>query len=358
MGGPPVVAAQQSVALAALGHEVRLVAFDWGAHGDTALNDIEDHGAVACPDLPRQRGRFAAALRREIEWADVCHFHSIWSPTLLFGAATARRMNVPYAVTPHGSLEPWSLAQARTKKRLAMATGFRTAFREASFLHAATKPEAVNIERAVTGAKVLTIPHGVARRPKRASPPPASPGVVLFLGRLHHKKAPERLAAAFSIARRAMPELRLVLAGPDDGSLNTCIACLTPGDLEHTTITGAVVGDDKWDLLASASVFCLPSKQEGFSIAVLEALSAGVPVALTSACNFDSIEHEGAGVLIPGEPQLIAQALIEICTNEERREAMSVAGQRLVAEKYDWYEIGRELADAYELIRPGADEAS
>src|SRR5262249_20284038 len=93
---------------------------------------------------------------------------------------------------------------------------------------------------------------------------------ILFLSRLHHKKGLDILADAFAIVAVKMPKVRLVVAGADDGakhSFEQRIKAL--GLTRRVHLVGPLYGRQKLAALVDASSFCLPSRQEGFSIAIL-----------------------------------------------------------------------------------------
>src|SRR5690606_27821051 len=94
---------------------------------------------------------------------------------------------------------------------------------------------------------------------------------------------------------------------------------------------GPIYGAAKYEALVDAACFCLPSRQEGFSIAILEALASRLPVIISDQCHFPEVAESGAGVVCPLEATAVANALLRVLrlTPEERR-AMGDAGRRLV----------------------------
>jgi glycosyltransferase involved in cell wall biosynthesis len=119
---------------------------------------------------------------------------------------------------------------------------------------------------------------------------------LLFLGRLHEKKGCDLLIEAFSKMRFSEP-IHLVMAGP----------CAQPDYLRHLrrmtapgagliSFPGMLTGDVKWGALSAAEAFVLPSHQENFGIAVVEALACGTPVLISNQINiWREIEADGAG---------------------------------------------------------------
>jgi glycosyltransferase involved in cell wall biosynthesis len=120
----------------------------------------------------------------------------------------------------------------------------------------------------------------------------------LFLGRLHEKKGIDLLLQAFARVSPQKPSLRLVIAGPDQGGLQSKLEQLAARlKIKDRIIwTGMLSGDLKWGAFRAADVFILPSHQENFGIAVAEALACGVPVLISNKVNiWREIEQDGAG---------------------------------------------------------------
>jgi len=134
-GGPPVVASRLAAAQARAGHGVAMLCYSAGPADEQdarLLNAISGWDKVAlhrlAPPGRVERVLGAAGGRRAIALAadaDVLHLHNIWEPILPRAAAAARKLGKPYVVLPNGMLDPWSLAQSRTKKKIALAMGYR-----------------------------------------------------------------------------------------------------------------------------------------------------------------------------------------------------------------------------------------
>ncbi len=189
--------------------------------------------------------------------------------------------------------------------------------------------------------QVVTIPNGVDCAGVAAAPPvqPCGPGVrtVLFAGRLHPQKGLEVLLDAFARVTAGTPDVRLVLAG--EGPLRQ--------ELERQRdalgLSGRLVllgrRDDVWGLLRGATVSVLPSRAEGVSVALLEALAAGCPtVASRIAPNEEVLappEGAAAGVLVePGDAEALAEALQRLLRDQAARAALADAGRARVRAAY------------------------
>ena len=172
--------------------------------------------------------------------------------------------------------------------------------------------------------------------------------VVLFLGRLHEKKGPDRLIAAFPEVRRAVPDAALALVGPGE---ERYVAGLKAAAGEEVQFLGALSGRLKWAAYAAADVFVLPSFQENFALTVAEALRVGTPVVLTRHVNiWEDVTGAGAGAVCDTEPASIAAAVTGLLTDDARRAAAGAAGVRLVADRFTWPAAARTLRGAYEEV--------
>ena len=123
----------------------------------------------------------------------------------------------------------------------------------------------------------------------------------LFLARLHRKKGCDLLIEAFARVASAHPNLDLVMAGPDEGGLRPQLEerkRRSLGIAGRVHWTGMLEDDLKWGALRSAEAFVLPSHQENFGVAVVEALACGLPVLISDKVNiWPDIVEDGAGIV-------------------------------------------------------------
>lgn len=169
--------------------------------------------------------------------------------------------------------------------------------------------------------------------------------VVLFMGRLHPRKGVDVLARAF---RQADVEgARLVIAGPDEGM----IEALRPLLDARIILTGYLNTHERLEALAAADVFALPATGEGLSMAVLEALAAGLPVILSPGCNFPEAAACGAGLEVAPQVEPLAAALRSLLTDAPRRAAMGQHARHLIGERYTWDAVAAQLVAVYAAHR-------
>ena len=367
-GGPPLVALHLAAAEAALGCRTRILSYQVPNAADDANRPaLRRDGAVpvdlqllAAPGAC-ERVLALGARRQCVRWlrqADLLHLHGVWDPMLLHVARAAQAMGVRYCVTPHGMLDVWQLQQKRLKKQLALSLGYRQMLDRAAFVHFLNPDEARLAAPLGLSSRVQVIPNGVSLEELRPLPPRgafraqhpelADCPVVLFLGRLHHKKGLDYLADAFAILLATQPRARLVVAGPDGGARAAFEAqLLRLGIAARVLLVGPLYAEQKLQALADCDCFCLPSRQEGFSLAITEALACGVPVVISEPCHFPEVAEVGAGIVTPLDASLIAAALALILSDRTAAARMGEQGRQLVAARYTWRIVAERMVTAY-----------
>jgi glycosyltransferase involved in cell wall biosynthesis len=365
-GGLPIVPVRLGAAQVAMGHSVFVLAERDAAWTEAALfRDVPGADRLGRLGVTRAgplamlgRGPVWGDLREHIGQVDVVHIHGLWEPLLWATAKTARALGRPYLVAAHGMLDPWSLAQKRWKKRLAMMLGWRAILNRAAALHLLNDDERRLVAALGLTAPTVIIPIGVplpeidegraasfaARHPAVGARP-----YVLFVSRLHYKKGLDFLAEAFCFVSLNHDDVQLVVVGPDGGARGDFERQVKAAGLtDRVHVLGAISTSEKWDALAGATCFCLPSRQEGFSQAILEALAARVPVVISEHCHFPEVAEHAAGMVVPLDDASIAAALNLILSDPDSRRAMGAAGRRLVEGRFTWDRVAELSVAAYE----------
>mgnify|MGYP006194992369 CR=1 FL=1 len=117
------------------------------------------------------------------------------------------------------------------------------------------------------------------------------------------------------------------------------------------TIAGPLYGADKWMAYRSSELFVLPSHQENFGIAVVEALASGCPVLISDQVNIHrEITAAGVGVVLPTDQNDIARELKRWMDDENLRREAGGRGPAFVRQRYDWNVIAGHWASHYERL--------
>jgi glycosyltransferase involved in cell wall biosynthesis len=255
-------------------------------------------------------------------------------------------------------LQPWALANEKWKKRAYLSVVERPVLRGAVGLRALTSVEKADYRQVGLNNPVSVIPNGVdipigscPRAFLETFPHLANRRLLLFLGRLHPKKGIDLLCRAWARLEKSLPDVHLVIAGPDEaGTLAGLIELVSELNLSsRITFTGLLRSHVKWSALAAATLFILPSHSEGFSVSVLEALGIGLPVLVSRNCNFPEIAEVECGWQIDPEIDQLANAIVfSLASEPDTLAGMRDRGRRLVQDNYTWAAIGNRAADTLE----------
>ncbi len=356
-GGPQRVAHSLGRALVRAGNDVVVCTTNLASREEdleTALDQPVEVDGVTVYYEPTQWSRywgFSPALwrriKKEMQRADVAFVHAHYQFANWAGARLARGAQVPYVVFAHGSLHQSGIAHQRSLlKKLYLRILEERNFHNALFLAFNATEEKTsslyqNLGRVVpSGIDPLEFsplpPVGAFRE---CYPKLKEKTLFLFLGRLDIRhKGLDLLLPAFAHLVKERPKAHLVLAGPEeDGSLSQLQQLLAQHQLHSAvTFTGLLAGAQKLAALQDADVFVLPSRFEGLSIALLEALYMGLPLLVTDQVGLcQEIQQIGAGVVV--EPQLagIARGLRTL-GDPQTRARLRGRGKDLILRRYTW----------------------
>lgn len=181
--------------------------------------------------------------------------------------------------------------------------------------------------------------------------PPEAP-VVGFVGRLTRDKGMPELIQAFDSIRKAEPSTRLLLVGWFDAAEDALEQDLREKILNHSGIVCTGLVQETAPYYRAMDVLVLPTWREGFPNAVLEAAATGIPVVTTECTGArDSVVPEVTGLLMPpGYPEAIAEAVLKIVRDPERRRHMGLAARAWVLEHFLEHRVLGLTADYYHSL--------
>jgi glycosyltransferase involved in cell wall biosynthesis len=124
------------------------------------------------------------------------------------------------------------------------------------------------------------------------------------------------------------------------------------GLTSRVTFTGKVSGEVLRQLYTSSAAVILPSLYEGFGLPAAESMACGTPVIATRAGALpEVVGEEGAGILVPTrDPGALAQAVLEVLRDPERREKMGVAGRQRVEKLFTWQRVAERTFEVYKEL--------
>ncbi|HJV94997.1 MAG TPA: glycosyltransferase [Albitalea sp.] len=299
-------------------------------------------------------------LRRE--QAQLMHVH--FGTDALEAAPLARALGIPLLVTLHGfdvnidsawweSGAGGRLMRDYPARLRALAAQPRVRFVAVSqavrerAIAKGVPPERVDVSHiGVDPRKIVPGSQGITERPPR----------VLYVGRLVEKKGGDLLIRAFAQPPLAGSAAELVMIG--DGPLRASFEQLAAELKVPVRFLGSVGHEQVVRELGQARVYCLPSitadngDAEGLNTTVLEAQAAGVPVVTSARASDTEGMIDGVTGLAFAERDVAALGahLHRILSDDALAAAMSAAGPRFIAERFDVRDCTAALEAIYDKI--------
>lgn len=288
-------------------------------------------------------------VREHQDEIDVFHLHCLWN----YGELLMHRENLHHktVVTIHGSLHEYTFGGLAYYKRLGFSKWFQKDFlKKIKVIHVNHKGEEEDVKRYLGYIPDQTeiIPNGMdgslfydvsAKKRARKN--------LLYMGRLHHKKGFDILMPAIKLVAKKHPDVKLLIAGPDEGMLTFIQNYIRDNQLENNVdILGTVMGEEKENLLKNSGIFVLPTHSEGFSLAVMEALLYGLPLVVSDQTGLSPmLENYEAAVVTNLNAENYAAALIKVLEDDRLFEQLPKNGKKLIDEKLDQSIICKEFQE-------------
>lgn len=265
--------------------------------------------ATAAPLIARTARRVFRDACASVN-ARIVHVHDLY-PTGAAGRRLCEGAGLPYVLTVHG-LDLYS-----NLKNPRWASAIRYAAEGARAIACVGERLAEDVVT-LLGAdprRVLVLPNTYDTARFTYVPRHAPTGRIrlVTLGRLSYEKGHDVLVRALErvVASGVDVELTVIGDGPERSSLESLSAGSAVGD--RITFTGTLLGDDVPARFAEADVFVLPSRQEGFGVALIEAMATGLPAVATRSGGPDGIVGPGDGVLVDADDEVaLADGILEL----------------------------------------------
>jgi glycosyltransferase involved in cell wall biosynthesis len=368
-GGPIRSVHALCASLVRLGHQISVYTtnIDGDGDSDVPLGRPVDMDGVCVYYFPvpgLRRLAWSPALGKQLRNGvanfDLVHLHSVFLWPTYAAARAAKRAGVPYVMSPRGMLVGDVI---RRKSRFVKSAWIelveRRSLAQAARMHVTADIE--GDEAKALGLKLpetFCLPNGV-NWPARHQPLNAGPfwsiprPYALFLSRVNRKKGLDRLICAW----KWVPQLALIIAGNDDENCLPELKALArrEGVEDRVQFLGPVSDEHKWALYESAEMFVLASYSENFGNVVAEAMAMACPVVVTPEVGLAKLVLEvGAGIVTPGHPRVLAQAITELHHDEVRRKRCGVLGRQAAIERLSWEGVAARMEDEYRRVLRGA----
>jgi glycosyltransferase involved in cell wall biosynthesis len=168
--------------------------------------------------------------------------------------------------------------------------------------------------------------------------------VVVCVGRLCAQKGQDTLLEAWPLVQRELPTASLVLVG--DGPMRNALEARAPRNVrfegEQTNVR---------DWLVAADVVVFPSRWEGMSLALLEAMACGQSVVATDVAGARQALRRDAGEIVdPGDREGLARALNDRLSNPEKCRSEGRRGRARVESVFDFDTTAASITDLYQSL--------
>jgi glycosyltransferase involved in cell wall biosynthesis len=361
-GGPSRVAGVVASSLAERGHEVTIGTLP----RDSELVKVDPRVRVEHVAGPIRNPlnwlRAVKGIRSLASKVDVLFVSGIWGPVDGLALRLANVRHIPVHTRICGMLEDYILKRNPERKWVGRMFYLDHNLGRSTTLIVNTKIEKEHVAALGFKTPIRVIPNGVVmpKESERLSREealrllglnfPVADKVLLYLSRIHPKKGLHLLLEAAGAGLSTLQDWQIVVAGDFfqgegyEERIRKDAAESSMADRIH--FVGEVAGDRKRAAFSAADLFVLPSESEGFSNAIIEAMSWGIPVIITEGCNFPEVTEADAGWVIPAECGALRAALAEAVADDGRLRKMGANAGSLVESSYQQSHV----VDLYESL--------
>lgn len=297
-------------------------------------------------------------LKNNIKKYDIIHIHSVFCYTTFIACKLARKNNIPYIIRTIGQLIPWCLNYKKLKKKIYLKLFEKRNLIKADAIHFTTNYEKDNTSNLfyknsfILPLGTTSIPNVSNKQFLNMFPQFKNKKIILFLSRIHPVKGLDILLASVKELLSCNKDLILVIAGTGKKQyLNKLKKKASLISNKQIFFIGFVDGMAKNALFSNSNMFILPSYSENFGIVVIEALSAGLPVAISDKVGIaDDVRKANAGIVFHLNKEEIRESIEILMKNKKLSRLFVKNGKRLVNLTYNWEKISQIQLEIYKKI--------
>jgi len=328
--------------------ESQLVSLLEGAGHQVIRLDESRQGTM----VPASAMRIARQARRER--VDVVHLHSLFRPAHSVLALLLSLWRIPYVVSPHAALAAAALQRDGIRKQLFLDLFDGPLLRGAATVVCLTEREVAEVAAIAPAARTSIVPN------------PYTPGVCTPWAWTERERPALVSLARYDVYHKGLdylaglaaelPEADIRVHGMPDHNEPELLGALVRTAPPNFSLQAPVVGADKLRTLSTANLYVQASRWEGLSIALIEALAAGIPVAVSPAvADTVPVRELGCGVVMSPDPALAARDIRTLLADPDALVELGAAGRRWVSEALSPQRVLSLLVETYAAAaaRPG-----
>ncbi len=357
IGGPDNVIYWWAKSLVRLGHIVTIATTDDGIGNKVPIDQWmeTEYGRVIYVKTRIHYAPIRLLLHslEPLRRCEILHIGAIFYPASWILAALALLLGKKVIWTPHGELDPQALiySPARKKPILWFIKNFLC---KGVLFHSTCSAETVYIhDNFGISAAVVQIPPKI-ELPDRLNLP--TENYLLYIGRLHPKKAVENLIKAVSLSnnfRTSNFELRVAGTGEAEYVSYLIEIATRTGVEDKVRFLGHVEGVAKQELLAAAYFSIMPSHTENFGIVVTEALAHGTPVVASKTTPWYVLEKMSSGFWVDNSVESLTKIIDHILTMNPIQYQKTRENSIETAKLFDITSHGEDWVNIYEDLLAG-----
>jgi glycosyltransferase involved in cell wall biosynthesis len=178
--------------------------------------------------------------------------------------------------------------------------------------------------------------------------------IILFVGRLYHRKGLEILLRSIPPVIQEFAEVEFAISGTGFKKKEQSLRDLAK-ELEiedYVTFLGYVPDEKLPELYSASDIFVLPAIYENFPFAILEAQATALPVVSTKVGGIPEFlaDNENGFLVDPGDPAQLTQRILTLLQDPKLAEEMGRQGRKLIEEKFAWRLITGQVIDLYHRL--------
>ncbi|HYG89240.1 MAG TPA: glycosyltransferase family 4 protein [Azospirillum sp.] len=320
-----------------------------------ARESVQDVPVLRIPWRGSRRYPIAPKVLSHLRHADIVHVHAI-DFFFDFLALTRPLHKRPLVASTHGGF--FHTQFARSFKNAYFQTVTRGSARAYDAIVACSDADAHRF-KPITPGNLVTIENGANVAKFRDGASRTLRPTLLYFGRLGRHKRIDSVFAVLQGLLRSRPDWSLVVAGSEwDVTFDELKeAARQAGVADAVTFVPRPTDADLRALISHASYFVCPSAHEGFGIAAVEALSAGLIPVLSAIPPFEKlVARTGVGFTYdPDEPQTAVERLVQMSSLAPADAAALRTLAQQAAASYDWGRVTDTYVSLYRrvLSQPG-----
>lgn len=299
---------------------------------------------------------------------DLIHIHGLYRFPTSYAAYKARKLNIPYIISTHGSLDPYLYKQSKKNlflKRLWEILIDFPIIKKADGIHCTSDIEKKKINKLNLNKKIFTIPIFISniffekKREKKNKFRKIygfsdNDFIILFLGRLNFKKGLDLLIPAFDKINKKFKQTKLLMVGPNpDGYLENVVNPLIKKHRINKEVSYLKPQYDK-NLIAcykNSNLFVLPSYTENFGLTIFEAMSQKIPVVVSNQVDLAPVINKNNLARICNcNVGSLVEKITQVLKNKKENQIIKKKAYKFVKNNYSSSSVVKQIIKQYKVV--------